>query len=81
MLNANWDRLPKDCPSISRDVNITVKAGAAYAAPGQAYGYDWTIGDVPGCARVTVTLVNEDDVRHQFMVHGLPKYRAFAFQA
>jgi hypothetical protein len=26
------------------------------------------------CSRVTVTLVNEDDVRHQWMVHGLPKY-------
>ena len=74
LLNANWDRLPKDCPSISRDVNITVKTGAAYAMPGQAYGYDRNDWNVPGCARVTVTFVNEDDVRHQFMVHGLPKY-------
>lgn len=74
LLNANWDTLPKDCPKISRDVNITVKTGTAYAAPGQAYGYDRNEWEVPGCARVTVTLINEDEVRHQFMVHGLPKY-------
>ena len=53
---------------------LTVKAGVAYAKPGEAYGYDRNVWDVPGCARVTITLVNEDEVRHQFMVHGLPKY-------
>jgi hypothetical protein len=29
---------------------------------------------VEPCSRVTVTFVNEDEVRHQWMVHGLPKY-------
>ena len=29
---------------------------------------------VEPCSRVTVTFVNEDDIRHQWMVHGLPKY-------
>jgi plastocyanin len=29
---------------------------------------------VEPCSRVTITFVNDDDVRHQWMVHGLPKY-------
>jgi len=29
---------------------------------------------VPRCSRVEITFVNEDKVRHQWMVHGLPKY-------
>jgi hypothetical protein len=74
LLNEDVDKLPQDCPVISRDVPITVKAGVEYAKPGEAYGYDRNVWDVPGCARVTITLVNEDQVRHQFMVHGLPKY-------
>ncbi|HSM68931.1 MAG TPA: hypothetical protein VK830_04385, partial [Xanthomonadales bacterium] len=30
--------------------------------------------DVEPCSRVTVTLVNDDEVRHQWMLHGLPRY-------
>src|SRR5262249_55725701 len=26
------------------------------------------------CAKVTVTLINEDQVRHQWMIHDLPRY-------
>ena len=29
---------------------------------------------VPGCTRLEVTFINRDEVRHQWMVHGLPKY-------
>jgi plastocyanin len=29
---------------------------------------------VAPCTRLTVTFVNRDQVRHQWMVHGLPKY-------
>jgi hypothetical protein len=29
---------------------------------------------VEPCSRITVTFVNEDEVRHQWMIHGLPRY-------
>ena len=76
VMNENTDRLPKDCASISQDVKITVHAGRKYAAthPGTTYAYDRGAWDVPPCSRVTVTLVNEDHVRHQWMLHGLPRY-------
>jgi FtsP/CotA-like multicopper oxidase with cupredoxin domain len=76
VMNENTDRLPKDCASISQDVKITVHAGRKYAAthPGTTYAYDRAAWDVPPCSRVTVTLVNEDHVRHQWMLHGLPRY-------
>jgi hypothetical protein len=76
VMNANADRLPRDCPSVSRDVRIVVHAGRALAAryPGTMFAFDSPLWEVPGCARVTVTLVNEDHVRHQWMLHGLPRY-------
>ena len=74
VMNENTDRLPRDCPQISQDVAITVRAGRKYALPGKMFAYDQHVWDVPACARVTVTLVNDDQVRHQWMLHGLPRY-------
>jgi hypothetical protein len=68
--------LPRDCPQISQDVSITVHAGRKYATAlaGTMFAYDQRVWGVPACARVTVTLVNDDHVRHQWMLHGLPRY-------
>ena len=76
VMNQNTDQLPRDCTAISQDVSLTVHAGKAYAAgfPGTMYAYDVRQWDVPACSRVTVTLINDDAVRHQWMVHGLPRY-------
>jgi hypothetical protein len=76
VMNENTDRLPRDCREISGDVDITVHAGRKLAAarPGTMFAYDRAVWDSPACARITVTLVNDDQVRHQWMVHGLPRY-------
>ena len=75
VMNENTDRLPEGCEAISEDVEITVHAGREYASePGMIFGMSEPEVHVAPCSRVTVTLVNEDDVRHQWMVHGLPKY-------
>jgi hypothetical protein len=76
VMNQNTDKLPRDCAAISQDVSLTVHAGKAYATafPGTMYAYDARQWEVPACSRVTVTLVNDDAVRHQWMVHGLPRY-------
>jgi len=73
-MNTNVGILPRDCREISQDVSYTVRAGRKYAEPGMMFGFDRTQFSAPACARVTVTFVNDDEVRHQFMVHGLPKY-------
>jgi hypothetical protein len=76
VMNENTDKLPRDCGQVSGDVKITVHAGRKYAAKlrGTMYAYDQRVWDVAPCSRVTVTLVNEDHVRHQWMLHGLPRY-------
>jgi len=76
VMNQNTDQLPRDCTAISQDVSLTVHAGKTYATafPGTMYAYDVRQWDVPACSRVTVTLINDDAVRHQWMVHGLPRY-------
>ena len=76
VMNANADMLPRDCDRISTEHEFTVHAGAEYAAdfPGMTFGYNQTEFFVEPCSRVTVTFINDDEVRHQWMVHGLPRY-------
>jgi hypothetical protein len=76
VMNENKDDLPRDCPKLAGDVEITVRAGIKYAKafPGTMYGYDQYEWNVKPCTRITVTLINEDNIRHQWMVHMLPTY-------
>ena len=68
--------LPRDCESIAAEHEFTVHAGAEYSAgyPGTIFGYSQHEFVVDPCSRITVTFVNDDEVRHQWMVHGLPRY-------
>ncbi|MGR6034815.1 MAG: hypothetical protein ACU4EQ_02575 [Candidatus Nitrosoglobus sp.] len=76
VMNENKDNLPRDCPQIAADVEITVRAGVKYAKnfPGTMFGYDQHEWNVKPCSRITVTLINEDNIRHQWMMHMLPTY-------
>lgn len=75
-MNANPDVLPRDCSRLAGETHIEVYAGQRYAEgfPGAMFGYGEQEWQVAPCSRVTVTLVNEDEVRHQWMLHGLPRY-------
>lgn len=76
VMNQNLDVLPRGCDAISLDLSFTIHAGRKYAdeSPGMMFGMSDHEVRVEPCSRVTVTFVNEDEVRHQWMVHGLPKY-------
>lgn len=74
VMNANPDQLPRGCSEISEDINITVKAGRKYASKANGIMFTYNQGQwkVKPCSRVNVTFVNEDNIRHQFMLHQLP---------
>ena len=76
VMNENKDQLPTGCSKISADVEFTVHAGRKYAErfPGKMFAYDRQEWEVQPCSRITVKFVNEDHIRHQFMIHGLPEY-------
>lgn len=76
VMNENHDRLPRGCPQVSVDVAFEVEAGVEHATnhPGQAFGYSHHRFQAAPCSRITVTFSNRDEVRHQWMVHGLPRY-------
>lgn len=76
VMNENTDRLPQGCAKIAGEQDITVHAGKKYARQfnGTMFTYDQREWHVAPCTRVTVTLINEDNVRHQWMIHGLPRY-------
>ncbi len=76
IMGQNKDKLPAGCDKVSEDVKIEVHAGRKYSKqfPGTIFGFDKHEWRVKPCARLTVTFVNEDNVRHQWMMHGLPKF-------
>jgi len=76
VMYSNTDILPRGCAEISRDYELTVTAGKRFAKdiPGAIFGMSQHEIRVDPCSRITLTFINEDQVRHQWMVHGLPKY-------
>jgi len=76
VMNANSDTLPRGCDAISRDYEFSIEGGRAHAAghPGLIFGLSQHELRVEPCSRLTVSFSNLDQVRHQWMVHGLPKY-------
>ena len=76
VMNHNTDVLPQDCSEISADISFTVRAGTKYALgeAGRVFGYSQHDFQVPPCSRVTIHFYNDDQIRHQWMLHGLPRY-------
>ena len=76
VMNENHTELPRDCDQISGEVEYTVYVGSSYAVnfPETVFGMSQHEYNVAPCSLVTITLVNEDQIRHQWMLHGLPRY-------
>jgi len=76
VMGQNADTLPGGCDSISETKEITVHAGHKYAEkfPGRMYAFDTQEFNFKPCTKLTVHFINEDNIRHQWMMHGLPKY-------
>jgi len=76
IMNANHDKLPRDCTKIAGDVNITIRAGHKHAEKfnGKMFAFDGQEWDVAPCSRINITFINDDQIRHQLMIHGLPGY-------
>ena len=76
VMGQNTSTLPGGCDRISETKEITVHAGHKYAEkfPGRMYAFDTQEFNFKPCTKLTVHFINEDNVRHQWMMHGLPKY-------
>jgi len=76
VMGQNKDKLPGGCDKISEDAEITVRAGHKYSKnfPGTMFAFDKQEWRVKPCTRLTVHFINEDNIRHQWMMHGLPKF-------
>lgn len=73
VINENKDTLPPGCEEVKSTRDITLKAGEEYAEPGEAFGYNIDNMEFNTCERVNIKFVNKDEIRHQWMIHGLPK--------
>ena len=61
IMNANTDRLPRDCPQISENVDITIHAGQQYAEKftGKMFAFDTQEWNVKPCAKINITFINK----------------------
>lgn len=76
VMGQNTDTLPGGCDEIEAEEEITVHAGHKYAEkfPGTMFAFDTQEYHFEPCTKLTVHFVNDDNIRHQWMMHGLPKY-------
>ncbi len=76
VMNHNATRLPEDCESLRQTYDITVYAGTEFAEPfsDRTFGFSEYQFNVQPCSLLNIEFVNNDQVRHQWMVHGLPRY-------
>ncbi|PKM13438.1 MAG: copper oxidase [Gammaproteobacteria bacterium HGW-Gammaproteobacteria-3] len=76
VMGQNVDTLPGGCDKIAATKEITVHAGHKYAEkfPGRMFAFDTQEFQFEPCTKLTVNFINDDDIRHQWMMHGLPKY-------
>jgi plastocyanin len=76
VMGQNKDKLPGGCDRISEDAKITAHGGHKYSKdyPGTMFSFDMHEWSFKPCTRLTVTFINDDHIRHQWMMHGLPKY-------
>ncbi|CAA9892281.1 Multicopper oxidase type 2 [Candidatus Methylobacter favarea] len=76
VMGQNADKLPGGCDSIAETKEITVHAGHKYAEkfPGRMFAFDTQEYNFKPCTKLTVHFINDDHIRHQWMMHGLPKY-------
>ncbi|MGR9117213.1 MAG: copper oxidase [Gammaproteobacteria bacterium] len=76
VMGQNTDTLPGGCDKIEATKEITVRAGHKYAEkfPGRMFAFDLQEFQFEPCTKLTVHFINEDNIRHQWMMHGLPKY-------
>lgn len=76
VMGQNKDTLPGGCDKIAATKEITVRAGHKYAEkfPGRMFAFDTQEFQFEPCTKLTVNFINDDNIRHQWMMHGLPKY-------
>ncbi len=76
VMGQNLDTLPGGCDKIAATKEITVHAGHKYAEkfPGRMYAFDTQEYQFEPCTKLTIHFVNDDNIRHQWMMHGLPRY-------
>lgn len=76
VMGQNTDTLPGGCDKIAATEEITVHAGHKYSEkfPGTMFAFDQQEYHFEPCTKLTVHFINDDEIRHQWMMHGLPKY-------
>lgn len=76
VMGQNLDKLPGGCDKIAETKEITVHAGHKYAEkfPGRMFAFDTQEYQFEPCTKLTIHFVNDDNIRHQWMMHGLPRY-------
>lgn len=76
VMNENSTEIPQGCEGMVESVSFHVVADsqADEKVMGTTFSFFPRIFNVKPCTKITVSFKNKDKVRHQWMVHGLPRF-------
>lgn len=76
IMNENMTNIPDKCSKLITDLSFHVIADSQSKdkVTGTTFSFYPRVFEVRPCSRITVTFENRDMVRHQWMVHGLPRF-------
>lgn len=76
VMNENMTNIPEKCSNLVTDQSFLVIADSQSKSkvPGTTFSFYPRVFEVSPCTRITITFENRDKVRHQWMVHGLPRF-------
>ncbi len=75
VMGENRQELPQGCQEIAETRHIKVKVGREHTHESWTmFGYSENKWEVAPCTKVKVTLINDDEIRHQWMIHQMPSY-------
>ena len=76
VMNENSTNIPLGCEELmeSASFHVIADSQAVEKVAGTTFSFFPRIFNVKPCTKITVTFENKDEVRHQWMVHGLPRF-------
>jgi len=76
VINENKDNIPTGCNDkvIDEELSIVADSHSQHKTKGTTFSFYPRVFNVKPCTRITVTFKNNDKVRHQWRVPGLPRF-------
>ena len=76
VMNENKSEIPRGCAGsvVDKSFHVIADSQSKDKVAGTTFSFYPRVFHVEPCTKITVSFENNDDIRHQWMVHGLPRF-------